>query len=363
MLSAFGECQVRSRLRFNLSAPGALEPFGGGRPSRKLLFCMSMRLLPFQQFGTLMFNAFLDIIRQPIVLLLVATSLAVTSLLPMVSLFMFGEEVRLVQDGALALQLGMGLLLAGTAASAALFQEIHRGTAAAVLCKPVSRPLFFLAKYGGVLLVLALFCVFSLAVTLLSVRLPLAHLQTDWRLGGMLYAVLPTAFLLAAGTNFIFRRPFVSQAFAFLAPCLGIAFLVGAGLDPTGHWCAYGSLLAWRLAPVSVLIGLALAVFAALALSLSTRLAPAFTLSIAGAVFLLGLLADYLFAPAAARSLLAALCYAALPNGQNFWLIDTLASGAVIPWGYVLGAAIYAGLLIAGLLCFGLAAFRHVEIH
>jgi len=322
-----------------------------------------MILLKVQQFILLTVNAFLDIIRQPIVLLLAVTSIALTSLLPMVSVFMFGEEVRLVQDGAFAFQFGMGLLLAGVSASVALYREISRGTAATVLCKPVSRSLFFLAKYGGVLLVLILFCTLSLTVTLLSVRIPLPGLNTDWRVGGILYAVIPVAFSLAAIMNFAFKRPFVSQAFAFLVSCLIVALLAGAWLNPDGGVCPFGSRLAWRLLPAGVLIGLALAVFAAIALSLSTRLSPVFTLSVCGILFFGGLLSDYMFGQVAAHSLPAAVCYSLVPNWQDFWLVDALAGGRTIPWGYVARAGGYALLMIAGMLCFGLVSFRNVEIH
>lgn len=322
-----------------------------------------MILLKIQQFMLLTVNAFLDIIRQPIILLLVVMSIMLTSLLPMVSVFMFGKEVRLIQDGAFAFQFGAGLLLAGISASVCLHQEISRGTAATILCKPVSRSLFFLAKYGGVLLVLALFCLLSLMTTLLCARVPLFGLNTDWRVGGVLYAAVPLALGLAAVMNFVWKRPFVSQAFAFLIPSLMAAFLTAAWLHPRGGFCFFGSWMEWRLLPVGILIGLALAVLAAIALSLSTRLSPIFTLSVCGLLFFGGLLSDYMFGRTAGCSLPAAVCYSLMPNWQDFWLVDALAGGGTIPWGYVGGAGGYALLMIVGILCFGLVSFRNVEIH
>ncbi len=315
-----------------------------------------------RQFAALAANTFLDLVRRPILLLLAVSSVVLTGILPAVSLFMFGEEARLVRDGALAFQFGMGLLLAGAAASAALYSEISRGTAATVLCKPVSRTVFFLAKYAGVLLILALFSLFSLLAALLSARLPLPGLETDWRVGALFYLAVPAALALAGVSNFFFKRPFVSQAFLFLGPCLAAAFLAAACLDPAGGWCRFGALLEWRLLPAGVLISLALAVFAAVALSLSTRLSPAFTLAACGVLFFLGLLSDYLLGRAAERSLPAAVAYGLVPNWQDFWLADALAGGGAIPWGYVAGAAGYAGLMIVAVLCLGLIAFRNVEI-
>jgi ABC-type transport system involved in multi-copper enzyme maturation permease subunit len=315
--------------------------------------------LQLQQFISLTANAFLDIIRQPIVLLLTVTSIVLTSILPLVSVFMFGEEARLVQDGAFAFQFVIGLLLAGAAASATLYREISRGTAAMALCKPVSRSLFFLAKYVGVLLALVLFSLLSMITILLSVRMPLPGLNTDWRVGALLYSAIPAAFVLAGIANYFMKRPFISQAFAFLTPCLAVAF-VAAAWPSAGE--RFGALMEWRLLPAGVLISLALAVFAAIALSLSTRLPPVFTLATCGILFLLGLLSDYLFGRAAENSLLAAAIHGLLPNWQDFWLVDALAAGGVIAWSYVAGAVVYAMLLIAGILCFGLVSFRNVEI-
>jgi len=314
------------------------------------------------QAWTLAINTVLDIIRQPVILLLTTTCVVLIGLLPSTAVFAFGEEVRLVRDGALALHLVFGLLVAGTAAAATIYTEIKRGTAATVLCKPVSRSLYFISTYIGVLMVLLLFCATALLSGLLSVRMVLPSMQTDGRIGAIFLVAVLVAFGYATMSNFMFRRQFVSQAFIGLLPCLAAAFVTAAWLAPNGHVIRFGSLMAWRMVPASILISLAVMILAALAVSLSTRLPPVLSTSACAALFFMGLVSDYLFRTAAATSWWAGLSYRLLPNWQDFWIVDALAGGGNIPWGYVVATAGYAGLYSAAVLALGLLSFHRVEI-
>ncbi|MFA5042969.1 MAG: hypothetical protein WC381_05885 [Kiritimatiellia bacterium] len=314
------------------------------------------------QAGTLATNTVRDIIRQPVILLLTTTAVVLIGLLPSTAVFAFGEEARLVRDGALALNLVFGLLVAGAAAAATIYAEIKRGTAATVLCKPVSRSLYFISTYIGVLMVLLLFCATTLLAGLLSLRMVLPGMQTDGRIGALFLAAVSIAFGYAAISNFMFRRQFVSQAFIGLLPCLMVAFVAAAWIDPNGHAVRFGSLMAWQMVPAGILVSLAVMVLAALAVSLSTRLPPVLSTSACAAVFFLGLVSDYLLRAAAATSWWAASIYRLLPNWQDFWIVDALSGGGNIPWGYVAASAGYAGLYAVAALALGVLSFRRVEI-
>lgn len=316
----------------------------------------------FRQFLTLAANTALDILRQPVILLLVAACIVLIGILPLMVMFTFGEEERLVRDGALAFQFVFGLLICGTAAAFALYKEVTGGGAALVLCKPVGRATFFLAKYTGVLAILLVFSSLALIAALFSVRLAMFGVREDWRGALLFFASVPAAFALAAAVNYWFRRPFMSQTFWFMLVCLPAALLIAAGIDPGGHVCRFGAFLQWKLVPAMSLIALAVAVLAAIALALSTRLPPVQSLTACGMVFILGLLSDYLLAQASLHSFWAALGYGLLPNWQDFWLADALAGMGTIPWDYVRQAGVYAALYTAGVLCLGLLSFRNVEI-
>jgi len=320
-----------------------------------------MRTL-FLQAWTLATNTVLDITRQPVILLLTTTCVVLIGLLPAAAMFAFGEETRLVRDGALAFHLIFGLLVAGTAAAATIYTEIKRGTAATVLCKPVSRSLYFLSTYIGVLMVLMLFCATTLLAGLLSVRMVLQGMQTDVRIGVIFLAAILLAFGYAATANFMFRRSFISQAWVALLPCLAAAFVLAAWLDSNGHVVRFGSLMPWQMVPAGILVSLAVMVLAALAVSLSTRLPPVLSMSACTVLFFLGLVSDYLFRSAATTSWWSELGYRLLPNWQDFWIVDALSGGGNIPWGYVAAAAGYAALYAAAVLSLGLLSFQRVEI-
>ena len=178
----------------------------------------------------------------------------------------------------------------------------------------------------------------------------------------------------------------------------------------------------WRLAPASVLILLALLVLAGVALACSTRFEMIPTLAICSAVFLLGLMSDYLFGrlaepvwmsnlqtelhnpklTAQQRGLLeelaekydrnkdgrldlaeqslsaedkqrlvqaglggrwwASVVYSIVPNWQLFWLADALEGKNRIPWSYVGRAFGYVVGYLGASLAVGLLLFEGREL-
>ncbi len=321
-------------------------------------------------------NVAREIMRQPLILLMSASCIVLTSSLPLLIMFDFGEDGKLMRDGALALHFVFGLAIASASASVALRGEIRRGTAATVLCKPVSRTLFLLATYCGILLTLVFFSLMVMTAGLLSVRMSLPF-GVDWRIAGLLYGAIFSAFALAAAINARLRRPFVSRAFVFMIPALILALMAAVYLSRLGHSVGQDACcpshtaeavapghqaLPWGMLPAGVLITMALAVLSSIAVALSTRLTPAFTVAGCLALFFVGLISDYLFATARHVSWFAAFCYAALPNWQNFWMIDALSVEGGIPWSYVGWMGAYACLYLAGVLCLALVSFADVEI-
>src|SRR6476660_1139062 len=103
-----------------------------------------------RQFITIASNAFMELIRQPIYLLLLTSSTAFIAFLASIYYFGFGDDPKLVKDSALAVMLLVGLFGAVTSAAASVSHEIRSGTALAVLAKPVDRVQFLLAKFVGI---------------------------------------------------------------------------------------------------------------------------------------------------------------------------------------------------------------------
>src|SRR6266480_5524989 len=102
-----------------------------------------------RQFLTIASNAFMELVRQPVFLLLMTCAAVFNVFLSAVPYFGFGDDPKLVKDSTLAVMLLSGLFGAVLNASASVAHEIRSGTALAVLAKPVGRAQFLLAKYLG----------------------------------------------------------------------------------------------------------------------------------------------------------------------------------------------------------------------
>jgi hypothetical protein len=117
------------------------------------------------------------------------------------------------------------------------------------------------------------------------------------------------------------------------------------------------------MVPAAVLILFALLILAAVALACSTRLDTVPTLAVCSALFIAGLMGDYLFKAAAdAGSFWAKTAYALIPNWQQFWLADALEDKKSIPWSYVAKAAVYMFTCISAALAAGVWLFEDREL-
>src|SRR6202008_3016564 len=109
-----------------------------------------------RQFVTIATNAFMELVRQPVFLLLMTSAAVFEIFLATPYYFAFGDEPKLVKNCVLAVMLLAGLFGAVLSASASLAREIRSGTALAVLSKPIGRTQFLLAKFAGLAAALTL---------------------------------------------------------------------------------------------------------------------------------------------------------------------------------------------------------------
>src|ERR1041385_469363 len=225
-----------------------------------------------RQFVTIAINAFMELIRQPVFLLLTTVSAAFEIFLATPYYFAFGDEPKMVKTSVLAAMLLAGLFGAVLSASSSLAREIRSGTALAVLAKPVGRAQFILAKYAGLMLALTLMTYINLVAALIASRMVFdAYGSTDLAAIGIFKAGVLLAYLIGGFSNFFLRRPFVSDAvFALVLTVSLAAFVIfefTKQRQSMGEWATVD----WRLVPASILILFALWILAALALACSTR--------------------------------------------------------------------------------------------
>jgi ABC-type transport system involved in multi-copper enzyme maturation permease subunit len=377
-----------------------------------------------RQFITIATNAFMELVRQPVFLLLMTTSIAFDMGLATPYYFAFGDEPKLVKNSTLAVMLLAGLLGAVLSASASLARELRSGTALAVLSKPVGRAQFLLAKYAGLAAALALLTYVNLVACLLASRMAFdAYGSTDLFALGVFALAIVLAYLIGGFSNFFLRRPFVSDAVFCLAVMVTVAFVVISFYNKEGAPQAFATGVDWQMVPAGILILFAVWILAGLALACSTRLDVIPTLAVCSALFLVGIMSDYLFGrradpvwhydlreevtssrwsvrqkallqdlivkytkegepkPAAGTafhlspedqarlaqagmggSRWAAVIYGVTPNWQLFWLADALDAGKSIYWGYVAKAFAYAVGYVGAALALAALLFEEREL-
>lgn len=304
-----------------------------------------------------------ELVRNPAYLVLVASGAALTALSPAFALFHMGEQVKLVADLGLGTVLVVGLLVGVLGASWALTEELDSLSVLTVLAKPVSRTMFLLGKYLGVLAA-ALVAMLVLGATLLFT---LRTLAADW----FLFTVtgLAAAALALAGA-FLFAR---------LGMSLGRAGLTAVVLSAAGLLCTIGSSgtltvlgrevagWSWGILPALVGAALQVAVLSSVGVALATRVPLAANLPVVFAVFILGQLAGEARAAGGVAGALAIL----LPDLGALQFSDAVArhlswgrsaTGSAVPAGVLAGAALVAFLYTAAALTVGAALFRRRDM-
>lgn len=336
----------------------------------------------------------IEAIQQPIAFLILLSALLTTLLVPVFQFHRFSEDGRLARDSGLSCMLVFGLVLAAGTAGRSVAEEIARGTAAAVIGKPVSRVTFVLSKWLGVFAVVAIFWLGVLAATLAAERSSAHFVALESFTGYATDPVTLAASLLGIGAalvtaavrQYVWRRRFGVAAFLGLAlsqlavvaasgfysrfgsllPMLGEAACQG-GCREGGHaheaggWLAYQADLNLRVVAAAVLVLLALAIFSALATALATRLQAGAALSVCVLVLIVGLAGDT-FTVGAQGFSWRWLVAGVMPNVQHFWLCDALAHGGRIGWPYVAEAGAYALGCCALFLTAGCLSFRERDL-
>lgn len=332
-------------------------------------------------------TTFAESIRQPVLFVgLVVGSLLILLANPF-SGFTLENDQRLLIDLSLSTIFVICVVLAAFLATSVLNREIENRTALTVLSKPVGRPTFILGKYLGVTAALMMALAFlSLGFLLAEMHGAMETVRTPYHLPVITFtaAALGLAVLGGAGANFLYNWSFTSTAVVLGVPLLTLAYVLSLLFGPEwdSHWI--GTDFNPQLLIAIGCVGVALAILVALAIAASTRLGQLPTLAITGAIFMLGLLSDWLFGrtiarlqegfeatPDADRTIfdgahllygLCRACYAVLPDFQLFWLTDALTQEREIPASYLAVTLPYAAAMIVALLAIATILFQRREI-
>jgi ABC-type transport system involved in multi-copper enzyme maturation permease subunit len=318
-----------------------------------------------RQFFTIATNAFMELIRQPVFLLLMTGSVLFEIFLAVPYYFAFGDEPKLVENSVLAVMLLSGLFGAVSSASSSLAREIRSGTALAVLSKPVGRTQFLLAKFAGLAAALSVLTYVNMVGVLVASRMAFdAYGKTDLPAIGIFVAGIAIAYALAGFGNFFLRRPFVSNAVLGMVALTTLAAFAIFQFTTQQESMNTPAHVDWRLVPAGILILFALWILAAVAIACSTRFDTIPTLAICSGIFLIGLMSDYFFGRRAETGeWWASTLYSIIPNWQLFWLADAIETGqSTFQWGYVGKAFVYMVGYASAALAIATALFEEREL-
>ena len=262
----------------------------------------------------------LEILSEPLSLLVLVAALALTVLAPAFHYHQFGEATRMARDAGLSSVLTGGAVVAVFGTIRAFRREVESGTMAMALAHPVSRAGFFLSKACGAAVASLAFVAVVFLTTLVIVDGAALGGEIAGRSGDIarLYgpnlaeglAVIVVPLVAAAALNRFARFRFVLSSVA-LALLLSLV-CAGVSTARDGAWLR-------RLLPVATLIAAFLAVLLSASAAFAVRLRANAAASAAGAVLLL-----------------------LLPAVGNYYMADALAKGGVVPWAYVGCAALAA---------------------
>lgn len=317
--------------------------------------------------ATLIKNAFLESIRQPVHAVIICGALLALILNVNVAGFTLEDDNKLLVDLGLSTLFLVGLLLAAFTATSVLAREIEDKTVITVVSKPVPRPLVVVGKFIGVVAASAIAYWLLAVVFLLSVRHRVQSSIRDEDIfdGPVITFSLLAAFLafgIAGLANYLYRYSFPATFSIIGAIVVTAAAAVVACID---RW--------WELQhPLTdvnyqLLIGLLLVfegivVLTAIAIAASTRLGQVATLTVCIAVFLVGLVGEYFLHLATMGSEWLQPLAATIPNLQFYWPADAITQGNPISLEYLGLVTVYTSCLTIGALAVAVSLFQTRDV-
>ena len=290
-------------------------------------------------FYRLTLNTFRECVREPIFFLLLLVGLVLICILPMFSMFVFREQVKLVVDSSMATTMVLGLIVAALCSSHTITREMRNGTVLLLLSKPVPRYTFITAKIVGVTMALTVFTFSMIAASFVAVMIAKDQFRLDFGAMAFYYGVLAVCALTAAVLNYLKGISFPSAITFLTAAALPIyavlIYLVQGAPDDEGFIPPLQFITALSLLfPAVWLMG-------AISAALATRCGIVTNLTSCSILFFLGLISKYVSTHWLGGGFSGDLFSAILPNWQYFWMADALAAHTQIPLRYLGWALVY----------------------
>ncbi|HYE63349.1 MAG TPA: ABC transporter permease subunit [Phycisphaerales bacterium] len=250
-------------------------------------------------------NAFVESVRQPVLLLLVLLS----GLFQVFNTWNTGfsmsdtDSAGLTGDNKLLLDVGMGTIfvigtiLAGFIATAVMSREIENKTVLTVVSKPVSRHTLVIGKYLGVAAALAGSILVMLIFLMLAVRHGVMSTTADDLDAPVMlfgFGAVCLAAGLGAWCNFFYGWNFAQTTMSLLIPFVSVGYVLVLLFNKEWHLQPITKDLNAQIVMASIALGLAILVLSSVAVAASTRLGQVMTIVVCCGVFLMALMSNHL---------------------------------------------------------------------
>ncbi len=310
-------------------------------------------------------NTLIECLRQPIYGVILTAAIILYILSPALTMYTMDDDNKLLREIDLSTLFLTCLFIAAFSAAGVITDELEHKTITTVLSKPVSRPVFMIAKFLGVAAAVTIAHFICSTALLMSIRhgvLSTASDTHDWTVIASGSLVLLLTLILSSFFSFSYGWRFTSTAVTLLTIfcALNLVFLAFIDRDWTFN-PANNKIALFDIYPALLLL-LAALIIVALAVAFSSRFNVVVTLSACVGVFLLGLISDWALGRFADHNTLARIGYYLVPNLQVFWISDAIYSDKPVPLHYLGTAAAYTASYCAAILAFAVAAFQRRQV-
>ena len=328
-------------------------------------------------------NTFRECVREPVYFLLLLIGVCLIGILPLFTLYVFRDQIKLVVDSAMAVTLVLGLVTATLCASHTISREMRNGTVLLLLSKPVTRWSFILAKLTGVMAALTMFTLLLGSAGFTAIMVAKDQFRIDVPIMVSYFLLLAVCCAIAGGCNYLKGVSFTSYASFFMTvsvPVFSIAIYLICGAPEDE-----GFMPPIQYVAAVVLLFPAVWIMGAIAAALATRVGIVANLTVCSLLFLCGLISKYISStwvkgtgpdtlfswlppdmagPVAEgfKTICGGIARMFLPDWQYFWMADALASHTQVPLAYIAYSFVYCSLY-AGFWCLiAIALFYNREV-
>ena len=286
-------------------------------------------------------------------------TISLIGLYPLLSFFVFNEQIKMVLDSSMASILLFSMILSVLLSGSSIYKDISSGNISLILSKPISRNLFLAGRVIGVIIAVTQFVIVCAFSSVISIYIAVDQFNLDYNIFYTFYLMIVLGCFWGFAMNYLFRKSFSGNSVMGISLLILIQTISLVAKNP--NFLGSNNLPIESIISLSILILFAVWIIITASMAISTRFDLVVNLIGCFVLLVLGLLSDYLVgAYASGGSYIFSVIYAILPNWQFFWLVDAVNSQKNIPVSYIGYVLIYTLLYIG--LCFTVAAISFGSI-